>query len=425
MLVVVLDLQYLENLEYLSVYATGFKDDLLIDFLNHHKNRDNLAILTSQGHMMTLNSEKTLDAAVKDLSIEREMLKETLRFNRKGEISGLSIFGLEPEAIIKILSWPSHLENISNIKLSVEKMDDAARERILSYLKNFKFLKELVLRDADNRNLNMENIDFPENLEEINIPSLSYLEQLETVSSLKKIEIHSYDFAPNYRDEATIKNNMERVYRSLVRHKNRDNLTIKYGHDVNQKVTMSNLPDQYKKLVEEERSKQTAEEQTLSSEETLLKSMLESLVQPDAVLKNVLNRFEADGLQDKAKDLIAKIGKEMKTNAIPGQDPTKDPSDQAKVPFGKYVSGASEMQNSDKSILGKEVGGIDFNPGLLDLEIQGKGQSFNAPNVNQNLQNIHIGEGLSPIIINITPITNLPLLLGATVNEEEMLSSVR
>jgi hypothetical protein len=63
-------------------------------------------------------------------------------------------------------------------------------------------------------------------------------------------------------------------------------------------------------------------------------------------------------------------------------------------------------------------GGIDFNLDLLELEIQGQGSSFNLPDVDQNFEHIHINDGLMPVIINIAPLTNLPLILGAAERQD-------
>jgi len=67
-------------------------------------------------------------------------------------------------------------------------------------------------------------------------------------------------------------------------------------------------------------------------------------------------------------------------------------------------------------------GGIDFDLDLLNLEIQGWGAEFNVPLNDPALEQIQI-EGLMPIIINIQPVVNLPLLLGAEENEEQYLAS--
>ncbi|GEM_PF-6306142 len=56
-------------------------------------------------------------------------------------------------------------------------------------------------------------------------------------------------------------------------------------------------------------------------------------------------------------------------------------------------------------------GGIDFNPALLDLQIKRDGNGVPLPLPQQPIETMRI-DGFVPIIINITPIPNLPMLLG-------------
>ena len=57
------------------------------------------------------------------------------------------------------------------------------------------------------------------------------------------------------------------------------------------------------------------------------------------------------------------------------------------------------------------VGGIDLNPDLLDLQIKRDGKGIALPVAQQPIESMKI-EGFLPVIINVTPVTNLPLLLG-------------
>ncbi len=57
------------------------------------------------------------------------------------------------------------------------------------------------------------------------------------------------------------------------------------------------------------------------------------------------------------------------------------------------------------------LGGIDLNPDLLDLQIKRDGRGIPLPLDQQPLENMQI-DGFLPIIININPVANLPLLLG-------------
>ncbi len=57
------------------------------------------------------------------------------------------------------------------------------------------------------------------------------------------------------------------------------------------------------------------------------------------------------------------------------------------------------------------VGGINFNPELMDLQIKRNSQGVPLPLPQQTIDSIKI-DGLLPVIINVAPVTNLPLLLG-------------
>ena len=72
----------------------------------------------------------------------------------------------------------------------------------------------------------------------------------------------------------------------------------------------------------------------------------------------------------------------------------------------------------------QKPGGIDFNLDLLDLETQGQGGRFNLPNSQRNFENIHIDNGLLPIITNVTPITDLQSVLAPAKKEEAQLTGV-
>ena len=69
------------------------------------------------------------------------------------------------------------------------------------------------------------------------------------------------------------------------------------------------------------------------------------------------------------------------------------------------------------------IGGIDFNPEMLDLETQGSDVEFDLPFDSQNSQNfedISIN-GFTPVIFKIVPITNLPAILGSSEKEDPSL----
>ncbi len=62
--------------------------------------------------------------------------------------------------------------------------------------------------------------------------------------------------------------------------------------------------------------------------------------------------------------------------------------------------------------MAKNVGGIDFNAANLNLQIKRDGQGVPLPISSQDISNIHI-DGFIPVILEIQPVTNLPLLLGS------------
>jgi len=59
----------------------------------------------------------------------------------------------------------------------------------------------------------------------------------------------------------------------------------------------------------------------------------------------------------------------------------------------------------------KKLGGIDLNPALLNLQIKRDGSGVPLPLLQQPIHTMQI-DGFIPIIINITPTINLPMLLG-------------
>ncbi len=65
--------------------------------------------------------------------------------------------------------------------------------------------------------------------------------------------------------------------------------------------------------------------------------------------------------------------------------------------------------------LDRQVGGIDFDPTSMNLQIKRDGRGVPLPLPQQNLEQINI-QGLFPVIINITPINaqTLPIFLGFT-----------
>ena len=60
---------------------------------------------------------------------------------------------------------------------------------------------------------------------------------------------------------------------------------------------------------------------------------------------------------------------------------------------------------------GKNVGGIDLNPTIMNMGVQKNGNGVIIPISPISPENFKV-DGLTPSIINVAPVTNLPLLLG-------------
>lgn len=88
---------------------------------------------------------------------------------------------------------------------------------------------------------------------------------------------------------------------------------------------------------------------------------------------------------------------------------------QGSSPLTDKDSGANSLsQNPD--IVAKPPGGIDFNPRWIDMQIQRDGNGMPLPIESQPIEQLLIQiKGVVPVIINIAPVTSLPMLLGIAV----------
>jgi|GEM_PF-4171099 len=89
-------------------------------------------------------------------------------------------------------------------------------------------------------------------------------------------------------------------------------------------------------------------------------------------------------------------------------DEDDDGADEAET---KADEAAMTKPNSVQAAADKKHGGIDFNPRLFDLEDQNPEANMNVFDNTSFAPDLQI-EGLVPVIINVTPVTNLPQLLG-------------
>ncbi len=86
----------------------------------------------------------------------------------------------------------------------------------------------------------------------------------------------------------------------------------------------------------------------------------------------------------------------------------EDPIDQGREKRRSSVPAT----NPDVAAAVQAPGGIDLNPDKIRFDRQGQPVDFNVPSNDALIQDYLNIEGFEPIIINITPITNIPLLLG-------------
>ncbi len=77
-------------------------------------------------------------------------------------------------------------------------------------------------------------------------------------------------------------------------------------------------------------------------------------------------------------------------------------------------------KNEDAAMAIDEFGGIDLNRKHLDLQIKRDGKGVVLPMAEQSIEALQNIEGFIPVIINIAPVMNMPMLLGFTDTEEDI-----
>ncbi|MBU0468482.1 MAG: hypothetical protein KJ736_05400 [Candidatus Omnitrophica bacterium] len=86
-------------------------------------------------------------------------------------------------------------------------------------------------------------------------------------------------------------------------------------------------------------------------------------------------------------------------------------------------SAESNTDKTDRVEADKTVGGIDLNTSNMDFEINSDGQEFSIPVNLQQIESINI-DGLVPVIFNISPTTNLQMLLGVSESDPDYLAKI-
>ena len=121
--------------------------------------------------------------------------------------------------------------------------------------------------------------------------------------------------------------------------------------------------------------------------------------------------FTSEELVDEIEDAIGWFTKEEFVDKI------KDAIGSNAV-FDRLVqTGKLDYFAKTKQYARKVHGGIDFNSELLDLQIKRDGNGVPLPLLQQPIETMNI-EGFYPVIINIAPAVNLPLLMGLNVDSD-------
>jgi|GEM_PF-1744198 len=89
------------------------------------------------------------------------------------------------------------------------------------------------------------------------------------------------------------------------------------------------------------------------------------------------------------------------------------------------VDDQKELSATDKAALSSgtkdrnDVGGIDLNPQMMNLKIKRDGRGVPLPMSDQSIEALQQIEGFLPVIINVTPVQNLPMLLGLDDTDDD------
>jgi hypothetical protein len=135
----------------------------------------------------------------------------------------------------------------------------------------------------------------------------------------------------------------------------------------------------------------------------------------DLRIEGLMGEFER--MNEKAKidlsDVNRSVFKQMTGNEIDDYVVMSSPQQSPRA-LKNYVDQTQdwEMELADAAMeaVESDVGGIDLNPQNIQMDVQGKMIDLKMPPISpEEYQNI---EGFRPVIINVTPVTNIPLLLG-------------
>lgn len=127
----------------------------------------------------------------------------------------------------------------------------------------------------------------------------------------------------------------------------------------------------------------------------------------------------ADGGRSFSLELKEQLGERKLIVSRLGEQAGQDASDNAFL--GEVLDGQDTVMSSTAE---NTPGGIDLTRRRLPLETRGEGVEFDLPFDPNHLEKIPLN-GLTPVIFQITPVTNLPLLSGLAEDPSKQLSAVR
>lgn len=164
----------------------------------------------------------------------------------------------------------------------------------------------------------------------------------------------------------------------------------------------------------------------IAARQKFLKNALDLLSQDGFIYIQEL--FDNDAEPWVARTLNAEIKEYMRRYSDFKVDLGETKTNEAVILYGTIRRTSFLDTNASSAVLtgaAETVGGIDLSKDQLDLEIRGEQIPLKFKFDPAQLQNIQI-EGLTPVILNIVPVTNLPLFLTEnTPAAEKQLTQVR
>ncbi|MBU1997122.1 MAG: hypothetical protein KKF78_08195, partial [Candidatus Omnitrophica bacterium] len=82
-----------------------------------------------------------------------------------------------------------------------------------------------------------------------------------------------------------------------------------------------------------------------------------------------------------------------------------------------------QLNDQNLTTTEQTVGGIDLNPLNINFKIKRDNHNIPFPIEFQDIENLDI-RGFTPVIINISPVTTLPILLGKNTESKEVLEVI-